>query len=333
MRSIILCNSEANVNYVYSESVKLALSQQAGLEQNIYSREDVLQQPAAFHDVDFIFSTWGMPSFTEEEIDLCFPNLKRIFYAAGTVQSFARPFLQKGIQIHSAWIANAIPVAEYTVAQILLANKGYFQSAHQASSGDYAGARQNHLQYPGNYDTRVGIIGLGAIGDLVCQMLKPYQLQVVAYSRSLTQERADAMGVEKSDIETIFKTCQVVSNHIANNPHTRGIFNKDHFLSMVPNGVFLNTGRGAQVVEADLICALSERPDITAVLDVTDPEPPRAGSLFYTLPNCILTPHIAGSSGSEVHRMAEYMLQEFSRYCANQACLYEVSLKMLETMA
>jgi len=73
---------------------------------------------------------------------------------------------------------------------------------------------------------------------------------------------------------------------------------------MRPYATFINTGRGAQVVEEALADVLRSRPDLTAVLDVTWPEPPVAGHPFYSLPNCVLTPHIAGSSGDEVHRMS-----------------------------
>ena len=96
---------------------------------------------------------------------------------------------------------------------------------------------------------------------------------------------------------------------------------------------FLNTGRGAQVVEEDLARVLKDRPDLTAVLDVTYPEPPVEGHAFYQLPNCVLTPHIAGSSGDEVHRMAEYMAREYQKYVSGEPCAYEVTHKMLETMA
>ena len=70
-----------------------------------------------------------------------------------------------------------------------------------------------------------------------------------------------------------------------------------------------------------------------AVLDVTEPEPCENNHEFYSLHNCILTPHIAGSMGREVHRMAEYMLKEFENFTNKTPCEYEVTPKMLETMA
>ena len=102
---------------------------------------------------------------------------------------------------------------------------------------------------------------------------------------------------------------------------------------MPRNATFLNTGRGAQVVEADLVRALREAPDRTAVLDVTFPEPPAADSPLNALPNVFLTPHIAGSKGREVERMGAYMAEECARWLSGAPTPYEVTLPMLETMA
>ena len=96
---------------------------------------------------------------------------------------------------------------------------------------------------------------------------------------------------------------------------------------------FINTGRGAQVCENELCKVLYSREDITALLDVTDPEPPLEDHPFYHLKNCFLTPHIAGSAGNEVRRMGEYMLEEYRNFIQNKPCKYEVTLEMLKTMA
>jgi phosphoglycerate dehydrogenase-like enzyme len=107
------------------------------------------------------------------------------------------------------------------------------------------------------------------------------------------------------------------------------------FSRMSETATFINTGRGAQVVEDDLIRALSECPTRTAVLDVTMPEPPVEGSPFYSLPNVFLTPHIAGSAGDEVARMGEQMADAFTHWqdAPEEKLSCEVTLPMLETMA
>lgn len=321
MKTIYLCENERHVRNVY------------GTSERVFCKEDMLQEPARFRNTEYVFSTWGMPQFSEDEIKDTLPSLKAVFYAAGSVQKFARPFLNCGIKVFSAWAANAVPVAEYTVAQIILANKGFFSSSRLAKTGDRQAATQNSRAYPGNYSVKIGIIGAGMIGKLVIRMLKQYNLEALVFDPFLPDATAAELGVEKVSLETIFKECQVVSNHLANNAQTQGMLGGKLFESMLPNATFINTGRGAQVVENDLIEVLKNRPDLTAVLDVTFPEPPTEDSEFYTLPNCILTPHIAGSAGNEVLRMGEYMRREYQSFLKNEPCKYEVTLEMLKTMA
>lgn len=321
MKTIYLCENERHVRNVY------------GTSETVFCKEDMLQEPARFRNTEYVFSTWGMPQFSEDEIKDTLPSLKAVFYAAGSVQKFARPFLNCGIKVFSAWAANAVPVAEYTVAQIILANKGFFSSSRLAKTGDRQAAIQNSRAYPGNYGVKIGIIGAGMIGKLVIRMLKQYNLEALVFDPFLPDATAAELGVEKVSLETIFKECQVVSNHLANNAQTQGMLGGKLFESMLPNATFINTGRGAQVVENDLIEALKNRSDLTAVLDVTFPEPPTEDSELYTLPNCILTPHIAGSAGKEVRRMGEYMRREYQSFLKNEPCKYEVTLEMLKTMA
>ncbi len=322
MKTIYLCNRKKNINKVYNIS-----------DPEVFSSAEVIAEPARFADTEIIFSTWGMPEMSEDEIRTCFPNLKCVFYAAGSVQSFARPFLHCGIRVFSAWAANAVPVVEYTLAQIILANKGFFAHSREMKAGNREVCQKMKSCYPGNYDENIGLIGVGMIGSMVAERLKNYKLNVLAFDPFLSDAKAEALGITKCSLSEIFENCRVISNHMANNEQTKGMLNYSLFSNMMPYSTFINTGRGAQVIEDDLVRVLNERPDITAILDVTYPEPPAEGHAFYSLPNCFLTPHIAGSLMNETHRMAEYILQEYERYSKGEPCLYEVSEKMLETMA
>ena len=326
---------DARVFRIYHGDCFAALQKEADLEPTLYTKDDVLKDPQAFSKVENIFTTWGMPAFTEEEIRNAFPSLKAVYYAAGSVRYFAAPFLSCGVRVHSAWAANAVPVAEYTTAQILLANKGFFKSCRLCSKE--RALRDEAKRYAeeknGNFDASVGIIGAGMIGKMVIRALKSYDLKVLAYDKFLSKEELAALGAEKVTLDALFSRCDTISNHIANLPETVGMLRYEHFSRMKKNATFINTGRGAQVVEEDLLRALLEEPDRTAILDVTDPEPPFENSKLYNLPNVFLTPHIAGSSGNEVRRMGEYMLEEYRRGARNERFLYEVTPKMLETMA
>ena len=333
MKAIFLCKNADVCHRVYDEGVVSKLRGITELDEAIYTKEDILSSADKFSEAEFVFSTWGMPIFSEEEIKKYLPNLKCVFYGAGTVQSFARPFLDCGVKVFSAWAANAVPVAEFTVAQIILSNKGYFLTNRLYHSSGNKAAKDAFNKCNGNYGETVGIIGAGMIGKLVIRMLKQYRLKALVFDPFLSDEKAKELGVEKCELPELFERAFVVSNHLANNEQTKGMLNYDLFHRMRENAVFINTGRGAQVVEDDLVRVLQERPDITALLDVTCPEPPVEEHKFYTLPNCLLTPHIAGSAGDEVSRMGEYMLEEYEKYLMGEACKYEVTHKMLETMA
>ncbi len=333
MKTVILCEVPYHHSTVYAPVVTNRLKALTDCDCARYGKADVLTTPAKFADTEYIFSTWGMPSFTEEEIRTYLPSLKAVFYGAGSVQGFARPFLNCGVKVFSAWAANAVPVAEYTVAQIILAGKDFFVQSRLLAAEDRAAAVARHGGHIGNYRKKVGLIGCGMIGSLVAKLLKAYDLEVMAFDPFMSPEKAERLGVTPCSLEELFATCSVVSNHLANNPQTQRMLTYKHFSSMLPYATFLNTGRGAQVVEEDLVRALTERPDLTAVLDVTHPEPSPAGHPFYSLPNCFMTPHIAGSLGGEVVRMAEYMVDEYERLTAGVPVKYEVTLKMLETMA
>lgn len=334
MKSIFLGN-EYDINRVYTKEIKEQLAEKAGLILEIYTKEDVINQKINTNDVECIFSTWGMPVFTEEEIKGHFSSLKAVFYAAGTVQAFAPAFLNCGVRVFSAWAANGVPVAEYTVAQIILANKGYYKTSALASlsHSKYYEAKGYINKYIGNYDAKIGIIGAGMIGKMVIEKLSSMKYEILVFDPFLPDEKAEELGITKTSLEEIFAKCNVVSNHLANNAQTKNMINRKHFEKMVPYATFINTGRGAQIVEQDLIDVLEERKDIVAILDVTEPEPPVEDNKFYELENCILTPHIAGSSGNEVHRMAEYMKAEFELYKNGKKCNFEVTSQMLKTMA
>lgn len=329
-KAVLFAESKHNIDRVFSDKTKKELEVLFDLR-TLYSKEELLSLPDK-NEISFIFSTWGMPAFTIEEVK-CLSSLECVFYAAGSVQHFAREFIAAGVKVFSAWAANAVPVAEYTVAQIILANKGFFGSSVIEKKCDREGAKKHFFTFRGNYGQKVGIIGAGMIGKLVINMLKAYKLEVLVFDPFLPDEKANELGVRKASLDEVFSECVVVSNHLANNPQTVGMLNYSLFSKMPKNGVFINTGRGAQVVEEDLCRALQEEPNRFAVLDVTYPEPSPAGHPFYSLENVILTPHIAGSAGDETHRMAEYMLDEYKLYAHGNTSRYEVTEKMLETMA
>lgn len=317
------------IERVYTQGRREQVAAATDLYPHIVTGADFDTQVSHLQDLEVIFSTWGMPSLTETQIAQL-PQLQAVFYAAGSVQRFARPFLERDVLVVSAWAANAVPVAEFTLSQILLAGKGYF-----ANTREYVSPESRRAAYvgPGNFGETVALLGCGQIGRTVIALLQPFHLRLVAFDPFLTSDAAQEMGVVKVSLEEAFAQCMVVSNHLANLPETVGMLQGAHFAQMRPHATFINTGRGQTVAEEEMCAVLQARPDLTALLDVTRHEPPAADSALYTLPNVQLTTHIAGSTGDEVVRMADYMLSEFRAWEQGKSLRYAVTGEMLSTMA
>lgn len=331
MKAIFLCGSESNISYVYGPSQMERLAEATGIDSHVYTLEEA-KKSECVRDAEVIFSTWGMPRIEYEEIPAIFPKLRAVFYGAGSVQAFAEPFIRRGIAVFSAWQANAVPVAEYTLAQILLASKGYF-AVQAMCRTDRAASVVLHKKYTGMYDINVGLLGLGAVGAAVAKLLKGFNCRVLAYDPFASDEKLEALGTVRASMEQIFAECDIVSNHLANLPATKGIIRREHIMSMKSNATFINTGRGPQLNEKDLYDKLAQCPEVTALLDVLTNEGESDTNPLNSLPNCFITPHIAGSMGNEVRRMAEYMIDEFLRWQKGEKTEWRVTPEMLATMA
>ena len=317
---------------VYGGGRRERVAEEFDLYSEVITPEILAEKPEEVKEIEYLFSTWGMTALDQDQIAML-PSLEAVFYGAGTVQRFARPFLHAGVKVISAWAANAVPVAEYTVGQILLANKGFFRATRKMNSKEDWRNFDPTVQ-PGNYESVVSLLGAGMIGRGVIERLRSYDLQVLVFDPFLSEDDAKALGVEKVELEEAFKRGQVVSNHLANLPETQAMLQGKHFASMLPYATFINTGRGATLDQDAMIEVFQSRPDMVALLDVTDPEPPENDSPLYTMDNVFLTPHIAGATGShEIWRMADYMINEALALREGRELQYEVTLEMLKTMA
>jgi phosphoglycerate dehydrogenase-like enzyme len=254
-------------------------------------------------DLEVIFSTWDMPALSAEQVR-AMPALKAVFYAAGATAHFRRPFEENGVVVCSATPANAIPVAEFAFAQVLLAGAGYWRNSRQCVDSASSHTLHNHRGH-GNYHAQVAILGDGSISRKLQELLARHDLEVTVVS-SVPEHRT-------TSLEEAFATSIAVVNLFPDRDDNTGVFNRPLFASMIDSAVFINVGRGRQVNEADLIAVMKERPDLTALLDVQWPEPPEDGSELYTAPNIRLSGHIAGSKGTELVRMADYMIEDFRR--------------------
>jgi phosphoglycerate dehydrogenase-like enzyme len=314
---------------VYGKGRRRKIGKLATLHPEVIDLANFEEHAASLREVQVIFSTWGFPSLTAAQLDRL-ESLEAIFYAGGTVQGFAQQYLERGITVVSAWRANAVPVAEFTLAQILLSAKGYFRHVREYKSPKI---RRKAFKGRGIFGETIAILGAGAIGSRVIELLNPCNLRIIVFDPFLRPERAAALGVESVSLEAAFERAYVISNHLANLPETKGLLRGELFDRMRRDATFINTGRGETVDQESMIEVLRKRRDLTALLDVTFPEPAPDDSPLFEMPNVILSGHIAGSMNDELVRMADYCIEEYVAFLNNRPLRFAVSKAMLETMA
>lgn len=316
---------------VYGPREREDISKLADVSSCFLTPEDWRLHPEVTTEAEWVFSSWSMPVVNEEFLH-AFPRLRTIFYAAGTIKGFATEAMwRRGIVVTSANVANAAPVAEFTVAQIVLSLKSFWRMAREFTQENRVAPRE--IYTPGVYNATVGLISLGLIGRLVAKQLQSFQVKVIAYDPYFDPGEAAELGLELCTLDDVFSRSDVVSCHAPLLKETEGMLRRSHFAQMKPHATFVNTARGALVDEKGLAEVFAQRTDLMALLDVTSPEPPAAGSPLYTLPNVILTPHIAGSKNWECHRMARYMVEEVDRFLAGEPLRYAVTRDQLQRMA
>ncbi|MHC6222919.1 hydroxyacid dehydrogenase [Arthrobacter sp. MMS24-S77] len=267
---------------------------------------------ALLADADILITGWGCPMIDDAVLDVA-PRLRYVLHAAGSVKHHVGDACwERGVQVSSAADANAIPVAEYTVAMIVLANKRVLQIARALHTARTEVLPEQLFPDMGNYRKRVGIIGASKIGRHVIRLLAPYELDVVVADPYLDPAEAAALGVELVTLDELVASSDVVSLHAPSLPSTKNLIDAGRIERLRPGATFINTSRG-DLVDQDALLARVERGDLYAVLDVTTPWVLPADSGFYAHPNVLLTPHIAGSLGNELERMAASTVQEALR--------------------
>ena len=293
--------------------------------------QSVHDDPSVLRDAEVILSGWGAPTMDEAFLAAA-PRLEAVLYGAGSVRRVVTEALwDRGIVVSSAWAMNAVPVAELTLAQILFSLKrGWF---HIRETRQHGAAGRGRVPVPGAYGTRVGIISLGAVGRRVCELLRPFDIEVLAHDPFVGDAVLEGLGVRRAGLDEIFGQCEVVSLHAPNLPSTYGMIAGTHFERMKRDATFINTARGDVVREREMVDVLRRRPDLWAILDVLAHDDRSAGEDIYELPNVVITPHIAGAMDRECRRMGRAMVDELRRHLAGEPLLWQITREQIAHMA
>ncbi|MEU8972795.1 hydroxyacid dehydrogenase [Streptomyces monashensis] len=283
-------------------------------------------------DVEVLVTGWGCPGL-DAHVLAAAPRLACVVHAAGSVRGHITDACwDRGIEVSSAAAANALPVAEYTLAMILLHGKHVLERAR-----DFRRTREraDWLSTPhevGNYRRTVGILSASLIGRRVIELLRPFDHEVLLHDPYVTEAEAAELGVRWVSLPELFARSDLLSVHTPLLPATRGLVSRELLDAMRPGAVLINTSRGA-VVDQDALTDVVRAGRVRAVLDVTDPEVLPADHPLWDYPNALITPHLAGSQGNEWERLADTAVAEVARWAAGTGLAHPVRRERLAFLA
>ncbi|MDP4501649.1 hydroxyacid dehydrogenase [Nonomuraea turcica] len=288
---------------------------------------------AALAEADILVTGWGCPRIDAGVLTAA-PRLRAIVHSAGTVKAIVDPLVfERGLIVSSAAEANAVPVADYTMAMLVLGAKQAFSRARRYAAA-VEGTPRDWLAGEGTglHDCTVGVIGASRIGRLVLRRLQSYDVEVLLYDPYVTAAEASDLGVEQVSMDDLCRRSDLVTVHAPALPETRHLLDGRR-LDLLPDGaVVVNTARGS-LIDTEALTRSCADGRISAILDVTDPEPLPPGHPLFSLPNVMITPHLAGAQGRELRRLGEFAVDEVGRFLSGAPLLGRVEPEHLSYIA
>ncbi|MFF5787784.1 hydroxyacid dehydrogenase [Streptomyces sp. NPDC012693] len=330
--ALLLAMGEGIAGRLLTDAHRARLASLARTDPHLVAHDLTSTDPrvtAALADAEILLTCWGATPLSAGVLDRA-PRLRAVVHAAGSVKHHITDACwERGLRVTSAAAANALPVAEYTLAAILFAGKRVLGSARR-----YAELRADHTWLTesadgGNYRRTIGVVGASRIGRRVIELLRPFDLDVLLYDPYVD---VPPPGVELVGLDELCARSSVVSVHAPQLPSTYRMIGAAQLAAMPDGATLVNTSRGSLIDEQALLPHLLTG-RLHATLDVTDPELPPPDSPLYTLPNVLLTPHVAGSLGNELHRMADQAIEEVARYARGEPFAEEVRASDLQRSA
>ena len=267
-------------------------------------------------DVDAIVVCHGAPTLDAALMDRA-PRLKLIGELEGD-RFAARMDLDaawaRGIRTVDTTQGSSYPVAEWALALILIALRNAGAAFRRIISGKTPSGTEKRENMRGMLTgKRVGLIGCGHMGRRLISFLRPFNVDIWVYDPYLSRDIAEIVGFTQTSLDNVFSQCDVIVCVAPLTPRTKGMIGKRELDLIRSGSVFVNVSRGA-IVDSDALIARLKRGDITAGLEVFDPEPIPANSEIIHLPNVFLSPHFAGVTGDDYPPFFALMVDELHRF-------------------
>ena len=224
--------------------------------------------------------------------------------------------------------SSAPPIAEHVIAMMMMLARGLTQFHSNQAHGLWQGRDSIRFPVIEVSGKTMLVAGLGGIGTEVARRANALGMHVVATRHSSREgpDFVDYVGLP-SELYDLAKKADVVVNALPLTDETRGLFDKKFFDAVKPGAYFISVGRGKSTVTADLVGALRDGRLAGAGLDVTDPEPLPPDHVLWTLPNVIITPHVAGLTDRGFERGWLIIRENLRRYINGEKLLNVVDVQ------
>ncbi len=287
---------------------------------------------ALLPDADALITSWGVAQI-DADVMAAAPRLRAMAHMGSSVKRFVSDaFWARGMHLTSAGVMLARDVAETTLGLMIVGQKRIWPLGRHVREGGWRDEPTwGKWSSRELYRKEVGIIGASNVGRHVIKLLEPFGPKVLLYDPFVSASDAAALGAEKVDLHDLLRRSDVVSLHAPLNEQTHQMLNAEGLALMKDDALLINTARGPLINEAALVAELTKG-RFFAFLDVTDPEPPAADSPLRTLPNVVVTPHIAGCI-ENCNRMGELAVEELRRFFAGEAAIYQITQEMFARIA
>lgn len=243
-------------------------------------------------------------------------NLKVIGRAGIGVDNIDQPAAtQNGVIVMNTPFGNSTTTAEHTIAMMMAMARTIPQAHASTVAGKWEKSKFIGVELTGK---TLGVIGCGNIGAIVIDRARGLKMKVIGFDPFLTEDRAKDLGIEKVDLDTLYKRADFITLHVPKNDKTANMINADAFAKMKDGVRIMNVARGGLINEADLLDALNTGKVAGAALDVYAEEPATANPLFGH-ERVICTPHLGASTTEAQDNVAIQVAEQISDYLLDGA--------------
>ena len=325
---------KALITAPFNEEYRKMLEEYMSIEYNNWLErkrpfsEEELVRMASDKDVLIV----ELDEITANVINKC-PNLKIICCCrSGPVNIDIKACTEKGILVLRAPGRNSEAVAEITIAFMIMLSRNIMPASEWMKNKNWNEKMpaEQYIKFRGKelWGNVIGIIGLGEIGTLVAKLLKPFGAQLIGYDPYVSQSQFEELGIKAVDLETLFKSSDIVTVHIPATEETKGLIGKKEFALMKPSAYFINTARAIVVDTKALYNILKERKIAGAAIDVFDKEPTTQDP-FLELDNVLTTPHICGATYEVVDHHSSIIYNEIIKLIKGEKPNYPANPEVL----